>query len=226
MLSASFRSIAALVDGERGRGKYCLKSRQSSKMKYLTYWSPIKNLRLVLWKILFVFQGLFSQIVVDVDNICAKTFEMNILQSAVGSKLAVDDLSLKMFKGQITSLLGHNGAGKTTTMSILTGLFPPTNGTAAVNGHSIVTDMDKVRQSLGICPQHNVLWDRLTVKEHLNFFIKLKVSQLNMIWFVLHLCIGVNYSAVIYQWYHYCWLIIRGIVSTWSYWKTLTGKHS
>lgn len=99
-----------------------------------------------------------------------------ILQSAVGNKLAVDDLSLKMFKGQITSLLGHNGAGKTTTMSILTGLFPPTNGTAAVNGHSIVTDMDKVRQSLGICPQHNVLWDRLTVKEHLNFFINLKVS--------------------------------------------------
>ncbi|XP_072014244.1 LOW QUALITY PROTEIN: phospholipid-transporting ATPase ABCA3-like [Amphiura filiformis] len=97
-----------------------------------------------------------------------------VYKSAVGHKLAVDDLSLKMYKGQITSLLGHNGAGKTTTMSILTGLFPPTGGAASVNGYSILNDMEKVRQSLGICPQHNVLWDRLTVKEHLMFFIRLK----------------------------------------------------
>ena len=41
---------------------------------------------------------------------------------------AVDDLSLDLCEGQITSLLGHNGAGKTTTMSIITGLFPPTSG--------------------------------------------------------------------------------------------------
>ncbi|XP_072051924.1 LOW QUALITY PROTEIN: phospholipid-transporting ATPase ABCA3-like [Amphiura filiformis] len=97
-----------------------------------------------------------------------------VYKSAVGHKLAVDDLSLKMYKGQITSLLGHNGAGKTTTMSILTGLFPPTGGAASVNGYNILNDIDQVRQSLGICPQHNVLWDRLTVKEHLMFFIQLK----------------------------------------------------
>ncbi|XP_072168711.1 phospholipid-transporting ATPase ABCA3-like [Diadema setosum] len=97
-----------------------------------------------------------------------------IYKSAVGSKLAVDNLSVSMFKGQITALLGHNGAGKTTTMSILTGLFPPTSGKAVVNGHSILNDMDGVRQSLGLCPQHNVLFDRLTVREHLKFFIRLK----------------------------------------------------
>jgi ABC-type multidrug transport system fused ATPase/permease subunit len=90
-------------------------------------------------------------------------------------KLAVDGLSLNMFKGQITSLLGHNGAGKTTTMSVITGLFPPTSGEVVVNGHSVATDIDKVRESLGLCPQHNVLFDRLTVKEHLKFFIQLKV---------------------------------------------------
>lgn len=89
--------------------------------------------------------------------------------------MAVDDLSLNMYKGQITALLGHNGAGKTTTMSILTGLFPPTRGTASVNGHDIITDIEGVRSSLGLCPQHNVLFDRLTVKEHLDFFIQLKV---------------------------------------------------
>ena len=89
--------------------------------------------------------------------------------------MAVDDLSLNIFKGQITALLGHNGAGKTTTISMLTGLFSPTDGSADVNGLSIISDMDAIRESLGLCPQHNVLFDRLTVKEHLDFFISLKV---------------------------------------------------
>ena len=81
-----------------------------------------------------------------------------------------------MYKGQITALLGHNGAGKTTTMSMLTGLFSPTAGTAHINGYNITNEMDLIRHSLGICPQHNVLFDRLTVAEHLGFFAMLKVS--------------------------------------------------
>ena len=79
-----------------------------------------------------------------------------------------------MYKDQITVLLGHNGAGKTTTMSMLTGLLPPTSGTAFINGFNVTTDIDLVRRSLGICPQHNVLFDRLTVHEHLMFFSLLK----------------------------------------------------
>ena len=90
--------------------------------------------------------------------------------------MAVDGLTLNIFQGQITALLGHNGAGKTTTMSILTGLYPPSSGSGHINGKSILTDMDSIRESLGLCPQHNVLFDRLTVKEHLKFFINLKVS--------------------------------------------------
>ncbi|CAB4007510.1 ATP-binding cassette sub-family A member 3-like [Paramuricea clavata] len=97
-----------------------------------------------------------------------------IFRSSVGKKVAVDHLSFNMFKGQITSLLGHNGAGKTTTMSILTGLFPPSSGTAYINGYSILTDMERIRDSLGLCPQHNVLFDKLTVREHLKFFVNLK----------------------------------------------------
>ena len=106
------------------------------------------------------------------------------LQGSTGSKVAVDGLTLNMYKGQITALLGHNGAGKTTTMSILTGLFPPTSGSAHVDGKSILTDMEAIRESLGLCPQHNVLFDRLTVKEHLEFFINLKVQlQSRLLWF-------------------------------------------
>ncbi|XP_002739960.1 phospholipid-transporting ATPase ABCA3-like [Saccoglossus kowalevskii] len=90
------------------------------------------------------------------------------------TKVAVAGISLEMYEGQITALLGHNGAGKTTTLSMLTGLFPPSAGTALVNGYDIRTDMQSVRSSLGLCPQHDILFDKLTVEEHLIFFTKLK----------------------------------------------------
>uniref|UniRef100_A0A6Q2Y3N6 P-type phospholipid transporter n=1 Tax=Esox lucius TaxID=8010 RepID=A0A6Q2Y3N6_ESOLU len=91
-----------------------------------------------------------------------------------GKKLAVDGLSVDFYENNITSFLGHNGAGKTTTMSILTGLFAPTSGTAIINGYDIRTDMDTIRKHLGMCPQHNVLFNDLTVEEHIYFYARLK----------------------------------------------------
>ncbi|KAM9137819.1 phospholipid-transporting ATPase ABCA1 isoform 1-T2 [Pangshura tecta] len=91
-----------------------------------------------------------------------------------GKKVAVDGLTLNFFEGQITSFLGHNGAGKTTTMSILTGLFPPTSGTAFILGKDIRAELSTIRQNLGVCPQHNVLFDLLTVEEHIWFYARLK----------------------------------------------------
>uniref|UniRef100_A0AAR2IGP2 P-type phospholipid transporter n=1 Tax=Pygocentrus nattereri TaxID=42514 RepID=A0AAR2IGP2_PYGNA len=91
-----------------------------------------------------------------------------------GKKLAVDGLTLGFYEGQITSFLGHNGAGKTTTMSILTGLFPPTSGTAYIMGKDIRSELSAIRQSLGVCPQHNVLFSMLTVEEHVWFYARLK----------------------------------------------------
>ncbi|XP_043567483.1 phospholipid-transporting ATPase ABCA3 isoform X1 [Chiloscyllium plagiosum] len=89
-------------------------------------------------------------------------------------KEVVSHLTINLYKGQISVLLGHNGAGKTTTLAMLTGLFPPTSGTANINGYDICQDMPLVRQSLGLCPQHDVLFDNLTVEEHLLFFSGLK----------------------------------------------------
>ncbi|NWH74855.1 ABCA1 protein, partial [Piaya cayana] len=88
--------------------------------------------------------------------------------------VAVNGLSLDFYEGQITSFLGHNGAGKTTTMSILTGLLPPTSGTAYILGWDIRSDIDSVRRTLGMCPQHNVLFNILTVEEHIWFYGRLK----------------------------------------------------
>ncbi|XP_076468788.1 phospholipid-transporting ATPase ABCA3-like isoform X1 [Babylonia areolata] len=96
------------------------------------------------------------------------------LRKVFDNKAAVKDSTLTMYEGQITVLLGHNGAGKTTTMSMLTGFIPPTSGTAYVNGYDIRTDITNVRSNLGLCPQHNILFDTLTVDEHLTFFARLK----------------------------------------------------
>jgi ABC-type multidrug transport system ATPase subunit len=89
-------------------------------------------------------------------------------------KVAVQNFSLDVYEGQVTALLGHNGAGKTTTFNMLSGLMPPTRGDAIVYGRSIKTDLTNVRKNLGICPQHDVLWDLLTVMEHLQLFAALK----------------------------------------------------
>ncbi|XP_038573464.1 retinal-specific phospholipid-transporting ATPase ABCA4-like [Micropterus salmoides] len=87
---------------------------------------------------------------------------------------AVNCLNINFYESQITSFLGHNGAGKTTTMSILTGLYPPTSGTAYINGRDIRTDMDIIRSSMGMCPQYNILFKHLTVEEHILFYSLLK----------------------------------------------------
>lgn len=99
---------------------------------------------------------------------------VNLRKVFSGNKVAVEGLNVKMYEDQITVLLGHNGAGKTTTMSMLTGMFSPTSGTAYLNGHDIRTNIEGVRQSMGLCPQHNVLFDEMTVSEHLKFFGRLK----------------------------------------------------
>ncbi|XP_031735233.1 retinal-specific phospholipid-transporting ATPase ABCA4-like isoform X1 [Anarrhichthys ocellatus] len=87
---------------------------------------------------------------------------------------AVDGLSISFYESQITAILGQNGAGKTTTMSILTGMFPPTLGTATIYGKDIRTDMDNIRLSLGMCPQYNILFQHMTVAEHILFYSLLK----------------------------------------------------
>ncbi|XP_028967476.1 ATP-binding cassette sub-family A member 1 [Galendromus occidentalis] len=96
-----------------------------------------------------------------------------------GHVRAVDNVSLDLYGNQITVLLGHNGAGKTTAMNILTGLFPPTRGDILINGYDVRKNTKKAREGVGLCPQHNVLFDDLTVEEHLNFFSMLKTSKPN-----------------------------------------------
>ncbi|RQM23707.1 hypothetical protein B5M09_003923 [Aphanomyces astaci] len=110
----------------------------------------------------------------DVVQLCGlrKTFPTD--DNTNCDKVAVHALDLTMYAGQITALLGHNGAGKSTTISMLTGLYPPSGGDATVFGKSIRTHMDELRGSMGVCPQHDVLYDDLTVHQHLELYAALK----------------------------------------------------
>lgn len=96
------------------------------------------------------------------------------LQVGCEDLVAVDNLWLSVYEGQITALLGHNGAGKSTTISLLSGLFETSVGDASVYGRSLVEDSDGVRQLLGVCPQQDTLYDKLTPAEHLRLFAELR----------------------------------------------------
>ncbi|XP_031625623.1 ATP-binding cassette sub-family A member 3-like [Contarinia nasturtii] len=98
----------------------------------------------------------------------------NLTKQFKSDKAAVGNLSMNIYNNQITCLLGQNGAGKTTTISLLTGMMKPTSGSAVINGFDIRTNMDVARNSMGFCPQHNILFDELTVREHILFYCRLK----------------------------------------------------
>ena len=96
--------------------------------------------------------------------------EVENLVKRFGSFVAVDNISLKVHRGEIFGFLGPNGAGKSTTIRILCGLLTPTNGRAIVGGLDVAREPDKVKQGIGYMSQKFSLYDDLTVEENLDFF--------------------------------------------------------
>jgi ATP-binding cassette, subfamily A (ABC1), member 3 len=70
--------------------------------------------------------------------------------------------------------LGHNGAGKTSTIQMLTGMQSFSSGKATVYGKDVDTDLDEIRKFMGVCPQHDILYEDMTVREHLEMFAVFK----------------------------------------------------
>ncbi|WCJ35969.1 ABC transporter A family member 7 [Euphorbia peplus] len=89
-------------------------------------------------------------------------------------KLAVRGLSLALPPGECFGMLGPNGAGKTSFISMMIGLTRPSSGTAYVQGFDLRTHMDWIYTNMGVCPQHDLLWETLTGREHLLFYGRLK----------------------------------------------------
>ncbi|KAG6529388.1 hypothetical protein ZIOFF_011586 [Zingiber officinale] len=89
-------------------------------------------------------------------------------------KLAVQGLSLAVPNGECFGMLGPNGAGKSTFINMMIGLVKPSSGTAYLHGMDISINMDEIYTSMGVCPQHDLLWETLTGREHLLFYGRLK----------------------------------------------------
>jgi ABC-2 type transport system ATP-binding protein len=83
---------------------------------------------------------------------------------------AVQGVSFDIKPGEIFSLLGPNGAGKTTTISMLSCLLAPSQGDAFIDGHSVRSAADKVKQVIGVVPQEIALYPDLTAQENLAFW--------------------------------------------------------
>lgn len=87
---------------------------------------------------------------------------------------AVKGISFSIRTGEVLSYLGANGAGKSTTMGMLCGTLPITYGDASVNGYSITRNKVLARRNLGICMQSDVIWDDISVIDHLFLFGRLR----------------------------------------------------
>ena len=96
----------------------------------------------------------------------------NIVKEFDDGKVAVNKVNLNLYKNEIFALLGHNGAGKTTLISMLTGLYEATEGEAIYDNINILLpeNVPIFREKIGICPQHDVLFNDLDIREHLGLF--------------------------------------------------------
>ena len=90
-----------------------------------------------------------------------------------GEVRAVDDIDFDCRRGEVFGLLGANGAGKTTTLRMLATILKPTGGQASLNGHSVLTEPEAVRRSLGFFSASTALYPRLTGRETLEFFARI-----------------------------------------------------
>lgn len=98
--------------------------------------------------------------ILEVDNLVKK----------YGSFEAVRGLSFCVNEGEVFGLLGPNGAGKTQTISMLTCLFPPTEGSIRIYGHDVIKEANQVKRLIGIVPQDLALYPTLNARDNLKFY--------------------------------------------------------
>lgn len=105
--------------------------------------------------------------------------EIEHLVKQYGSNYALDDISLKIEKGEIVGFLGPNGAGKSTTMNILTGYLSSTSGVVKIGGIDILEDPTSAKKLIGYLPEQPPLYSEMTVSEYLNFVYELRSCTLD-----------------------------------------------
>ena len=99
--------------------------------------------------------------------------EVKNLVKAFGAKLAVNDISFEVERGEVLGFLGPNGAGKSTTMRMITGFIPPSDGTVSVGGYDITTDPISAKRLIGYLPENAPVYVDMTVRSFLSFCAEL-----------------------------------------------------
>ena len=86
---------------------------------------------------------------------------------------ALDRISFSVSKGSIHGFLGPNGAGKTTAMNIITGLIPPSEGEAFINGQNVQKNLKQIQSKIGFLPENPPLYHNMIVEDYLKFVAKI-----------------------------------------------------
>ncbi|XP_006872368.1 PREDICTED: ATP-binding cassette sub-family A member 6 [Chrysochloris asiatica] len=96
-----------------------------------------------------------------------------------GKVEALKGIFFDIYEGQITAILGHSRAGKSSLLNILNGLSVPTEGSVTIYNRNLseMQELEEIQEIIGVCPQVNVQFDILTVKENLRLFAKIKGIQ-------------------------------------------------
>ena len=92
------------------------------------------------------------------------------LSHRYGAREVLRDVSFDVAHGEIFGFIGPNGAGKTTTIRVMATLLEPATGRVEIDGFDVAIDPDKVRRAIGYMPDHAGVYERITVREFLEFF--------------------------------------------------------
>ena len=98
----------------------------------------------------------------------------NKLRKTFGEKVAVNNLSFEVKKGEVLGFLGPNGAGKSTTMRMITGFIMPDSGDATIGGHSIVQNPEAAKSLIGYLPENAPSYPEMTVQAFLRFAAEIR----------------------------------------------------
>lgn len=95
------------------------------------------------------------------------------LSKKFDERVAVDNINLRIKKGELFAFLGPNAAGKTTTINMLCCLLKPSSGTATINGYDIAHQQYKIKEFIGVSPQETAISERLNTYENLSLIGKI-----------------------------------------------------
>jgi ABC-2 type transport system ATP-binding protein len=103
----------------------------------------------------------------------AHSIDVRGLSKSFGKKRVVDDVSMRVGRGEILGFLGPNGSGKTTTIRMMCGLLTPDSGEGTCLGYDIRREQDQIKRRVGYMTQRFSFWEDLSIRENLDFVARL-----------------------------------------------------